>query len=105
MPVEIYDTDTSFETATKIFNSFELHQSCSVIGLVIITEDQEVIPKGEAVIRYLRDLFDAKKENEKGRPKMSYKNAVGGKPAEKIFKWKIGETENKIPKYDFWRAQ
>lgn len=102
--VKIFDSDNFAVTASKIWNDFEVFQSCTIKGFVEIWSE-EIQPKGYLVVEELRRLdmrdntkFDGRRRR---RKKVILPNTVGGQVAHKIFKYKSDENQT----YVIWRIQ
>lgn len=106
--VKIYNTDSVEVMAKKIYNFFEVGQSCTVYGFVVNELIKKVTPKGELVVDYIKSLYEIDcMRIISGRVKRAFlykKNSVGGPVAHKIFIWdkKIVDSE---PRYTIWRFQ
>lgn len=104
----VYDTDDYLDVAKKIFNEFEVGQSCTVKGVVIDEDNKEIFTKGEMVLKELRRLDSLVNVSitEGGRLRRKRKilpNSIGGYVAHKIFKWAI--LEGSLEYYNIWRIQ
>ena len=108
MPIRIYDEDDYLTIATKIYESFEVGQNCSIKGVVIDEALQKVYTKGELVLKEIsrRDSVDnirfhgAKQIRKQRRPA----NTIGGYTMQKQFRWTELRT-NQDAKYTIWRIQ
>lgn len=104
----VKDEDSIQDIARKIFNDFELNQSCTVRGF--IEQDDELIPKGLMVVKELERLDVAKNwytapgESRKRRKRLKLANTIGGFVAQKIFRYEQ-KIVNKDMRYSFWRIQ
>lgn len=108
--IQIYDTDTVKECADKIFNHFEVGQSCSIYGVEVIETPDRWKPfaKGELVWKELEVLDFAentvrRKGKKNARKRKLLPNSIGGYVAHKIFQHKHYGGDN--PKYVIWRVQ
>lgn len=104
----ILETDTVFQMAVKIFEEFNVNQSCSIKGFVTIESEKRVVPKGEMVIKELEEMFQHKFMNlAAGRWRHKRKvlpNSIGGLVAQKIWKYKR-DTRDGMIVYTVWRVQ
>jgi hypothetical protein len=104
--VKIHSTDSPEEIAAKIYHDFEVGASCSIFGFCIGTED--LIPKGDLVLKELRRLDEADNTRFVGKKKTrSYKykqESIGGTIAQKIFTWEK-RVVDKEPRITIWRYQ
>lgn len=109
---QIYDNDTWRQISKKIFELFEVNQSCSIYGYEII--GNEVYPKGELVVKELIRLD--REENvcvsslgKNSRRRKILPDSIGGYVAHKIFRFKKfninDEQTGKQIKYVIWRVQ
>ena len=107
----VYETDNYIDTANKIFNHFEINQSCNVIGWTYITVLDEYKAKGELVLKELEDMdrkqnFDKSRSDRRvRRRRVKLPNSIGDYVAQKIFRWKIDKSSINKPKYAIWRVQ
>lgn len=107
--VRIFTDDTVDVTAKKIFNEFDVFQSCSINGFVRDEAKQELVPKSEMVINALRILDErANTEVRKGdgrrrRIRTLAKDSIGGYLAHKIFKFRYDDKDH--VKVTIWRLQ
>lgn len=106
--VKIFETDNYIEIAMKIFDDFDINQSCCIRGFVL--DGEELIPKGNLVLENLR-LIDERENTSKrthdGRRRRIHKmpkDTIGGYLAHKIFKHKTETREDGIV-VSIWRIQ
>lgn len=107
MTVILHD-DNPVQIALKIFEDFELNQSCTITGHIVYEEERRVAFKGEVVLDELRKLDVYHNTDEGGkkprRKRVVLPDTIGGWVAQKIFKYKKvvldGETRISI-----WRIQ
>lgn len=103
-------TDNAHQMAHKIFYNFKLNQSCTISGWIQFIDIQDVMPKGDYVIKLLEKLdtmVNCNKSRSDGRMRRSrvkLPNTVGGFVAQKIFKWDV-RIMDQIPRYTIWRIQ
>lgn len=106
MSIKIYDTEQPDAIARKIWNNFEVHQSCTIYGFY--RDGEELIPKGEAILRILRALYEVDhcwdKAGKQFRKYQWKANSVGGPIAHKIFTWEKRVVDNEV-RYTIWRFQ
>lgn len=101
--IRIYETDDYMTMADKIYNSFEVNQSCTVRGFIVDRND--VIPKGRLVLDHIdkMDKFDHL-DKQSRRKRVKPPNSIGDFVAGKIFKWEERIQDRKII-YLIWRMQ
>lgn len=111
--MRIYDTDTVYDMAEKIFNSFEALESVNIYGYVEI--EGKLMEKGQAVLNELR-ILDEKancSQYESVRHKGGLKririykfkpDSIGGPLAHKIFTHQRRIVDHE-PRYTIWRFQ
>jgi len=108
--VRIYDTDTLEETARKIFEEFEVNQSCTLRGVEFVEAERKVYAKGKMVLaqlEYLDRIANTQKRGTRGgfaRIQRKPSNCIGGYLAHKLFRWSE-ETLNGEPCVTIWRIQ
>lgn len=107
--IKIYDTDTVFDIARKVYEDFDVMASCTIYGFVLHEEKKQLIPKGELVVDCLKrmDADEHLKKNAIGSMMRQYKykkDAVGGPIAHKIFVWEKRIIDSE-PRYTIWRFQ
>lgn len=107
--VKILDTDTANEIAKKIYEKFEVLESCTVTGWFVEPGEQLVLGKGEMVLNELRRLdseehIDSLKSGKNSRRNSLKPNSIGGPIAHKIFTWERRIVNNE-PRYTIWRWQ
>lgn len=106
MSIKIYDTEKPEDIARKIYEQFDVHQSCTIMGFYKGEED--LIPKGKVVMDIIEMLYSLEFCRDKGGKQYrvySYKpNSVGGPIAHKIFTWDKKIINNEI-RYTIWRVQ
>lgn len=111
--VRVYAEDTPLEMAEKIYHGFEVNNSCSILGYVLVgddTNDFNPVPKGKVVCDELRQL-DRIDNYERGnrRKRLILPNTIGGYVAQKIFKYHhemiTMEDGKENVKYTIWRIQ
>lgn len=101
----VYENDTVAEIASKIFNLFEVNQSCKVDGFIEEFGYMEI--RGELVMKEI-DRLDKEMNYEPGgkrrkrRPKAE--NIVGGEWAHKMFRFQKTFPNNTV-RYTIWRIQ
>src|SRR5574337_186005 len=101
----IYESDTFAEAAYKIYNFFEVNQSCTVRGFVVDEEKEEVTPKGKKILEMLEYHDTQDNIDTKGRRKRKkLPNSIGGYVASKIFRYEERILDKKII-YLIWRVQ
>ena len=104
--VKVYDTDTPEQIAKKIFNNFEVMQSCTITGYVI--SGGESFIKGELVINELYSLDKLhnlrQQGNKMARKRKRLKDSIGGYVADKIFRYKKTIDGSNV-RYNIWRYQ
>jgi hypothetical protein len=89
----------------KIYNSFEVNQSCTVKGFVIDEKNNDVIPKGKLVLEHIERLDVAEHFNKQGRRKrVKPANSIGDYVAGKIFCYEERIKDKKII-FLIWRKQ
>lgn len=100
-PARIYDTDSIEEIASKIYNQFEVGQSCAIKGTIIRGDD--ILTKGELVLNHMQKLYSEEfmKPDGKTRKMKLMEHSIGGFLAHKIWKW----TKKDLHKYTIWRIQ
>lgn len=108
MNQKIGKDDYYVDIATRIYEHFDVLQSCSIYGHEF--DDCDVLhDKGELVIREItkmdrRDntvpVTGEKRKRIKHRPK----NSIGGWVAHKIFKYQK-VVDDGVPKWNIWRYQ
>lgn len=113
---KIYDTDTVRDISKKIFDMFEIHESCRVSGFVMDSKAKKLVPKGELVmkeIEFLDDLMNCRfvtirgNKGDKEKKIRNYKfkdKSVGGPISHKIFTFEV-KVSNNEPVYTIWRYQ
>lgn len=106
MEIRVYDNETVQEIAYKIYQSFEIFQSCKVTGF--IQDGRRMEAKGELVLKEI-DRLDRLDNVRKMGEKMTRKrkkppNTVGGYVAHKIFQWEKNIVDNEV-RYTIWRIQ
>ncbi len=105
MGTKIYDNDTPFNIASKIYGGFELHQSCTIMGFYRREADMELVPKGEIIMGIIEELYKGEYCYKDGKRKNQFKpNSVGGPIAHKIFTWEKRIINNEV-RYTIWRIQ
>lgn len=106
----VFDTDDVNETARKIFEYFDVNQSCKVVGFETI-QGGALVKKGGLVINRLQLLWNKhygmlKPSGRSNGMKKKFRkkpNEIGGYDATKKFKFKWSEvTEYKVT---IWRIQ
>ncbi len=108
MPVRILESDGYYDMAIKIYRDFEVGQSCTISGFVIVGNEAE--PKGEVVIRELekmdiKDNVHIPKDGRKRRRKrVKPPNSIGDYVAQKMWVWEKVIRDGKI-KFIIWRKQ
>jgi len=102
----ILETDDYLTMAKKIYESFDLHHSCTIKGLVLDRDKQEFIPKGELVLEHINRFDIAENFDKRGRRRKRVKpaNSIGDFVAGKIFKYEKRIKDKKII-YLIWRIQ
>jgi hypothetical protein len=99
----IYETDDYLTIGDKVYNSFEVNQSCTVKGFILDGED--VIPKGKLVLQHIERLDVAEHYNKQGRRKrVKPANSIGDYVAGKIFCYEERIKDKKII-FLIWRKQ
>ena len=101
--VRLYETDDYMTMADKIYNSFEVNQSCTVKGFIL--DEGEPIPKGKMVLDHI-NLLDRSEHYDKHsrRKRVKPPNSIGDFVAGKIFKYEERIQDRKII-YLIWRMQ
>lgn len=110
--VRVYDTDTAYEIAKKIYELLDVGVSVSITGFVTIEKNMRILPKGQAVIDQIRafDEIDHVREKvtsrglKKQRDYTYPKDSIGGPTAQKQFRFDI-KTRNSEPFITIWRTQ
>lgn len=106
MDNRILDSDSIYTIAEKIFNWFEVNQSCTIEGYIQGT--YSVTIRGMEVMKEIErlDIFvNTQLKNGKPRRKrVILPNSVGGYVAQKIFKYKKGVRDG-IDYVSIWRYQ
>lgn len=100
--IEIYKSDNSFEIAIKIFENLEVHQSVTVYGFEL--EGDDVLAKGEIVVKEMIELDLLKNCKNGKRRRVRTENQIGDFVAQKAFKWAKRTVDDKV-RYDIWRIQ
>lgn len=100
--IDILKSDSAFDTAIKIFEELEVHQSVTVYGLE--REDDDVLAKGEIVVKEMIELDLAKNCKNGKRRRVRAENQIGDFVAQKAFKWAKRIVDDKV-RYDIWRIQ
>lgn len=108
MMCKIYDTDTVYDIARKIFNEFDIGAMCRVSGFFMDEKANILRPKGEIVIEQLKDMdlgVNCKKYTNGIQRKYVYKkNSIGGPISHKIFTWEKHVVDNEV-RITIWRFQ
>lgn len=109
MHIKVYDTDTVEQIAKKVFYEFDVMASVTIYGFVMNEQEQKLMPKGEAVLEYIRklDQFNNFKDRENSKPVRYFKykkDSIGGPIAHKIFTWEKRIVDSE-PRYTIWRYQ
>lgn len=105
--IKIYDTDTVWEIAKKIWEDFDVLASCTVYGFVEV--EKSLVPKGQLVVSELRkmDELENVKKNAVGSKVRQWKykkDSIGGPIAHKIFTWEKRIVDDE-PRFTIWRVQ
>lgn len=105
-PTRIFAEDDWRETALKIWNNFEVNQSCKVTGFE--NDGLTLVPKGEMVINELTriDLYTNTTTDGRGRRRMVRPKgkSIGGYIAHKIFRWEKKIIDSEMV-FTIWRYQ
>lgn len=108
MDTRIFDTDTPEQTAKKIFNSFDVLQSCTITGYIVDPETEDVDYKADKVLEELirLDKVNNFADTRRGMQRVSrrLKNSIGGLVAQKIFRYERNEGDGKCS-IRIWRVQ
>lgn len=108
MSVKIYDTDSPYQIALKIYKDFEVLNSCTIYGFYMDEAKQKLIPKGEIIMDLIKDMYESEyidiKEKTRHRKFKYRNNSVGGPISHPIFTFekRIVDME---PRYTIWRFQ
>lgn len=102
--VTILDIDSAMEIAKKIYERFEVLESCNVVGW-----GEHYLGKGEDVLNLLRLLDEQdhiiyNRGGKRQRENRYKANSIGGPIAHKIFTWER-RIVNSEPRYTIWRIQ
>lgn len=100
--VRIYDTDTLDDIASKIFNDFDVMAFCTIFGFLTVGE--KLVPKGEIVLRKIKEMDIAKNVPGGKRKNVYKKDSIGGCIAQKIFTWEKRIVDKDV-RYTIWRYQ
>lgn len=102
----LYETDDYLTMAQKIYDTFDVNHSCTIKGLVVDRDTQEVFPKGELVLEQINKLDIAENYDKRGkrRKRVKPKDSIGDFVAGKIFKYEKRIKDKKII-YLIWRIQ
>jgi hypothetical protein len=99
----IYKEDSAYETAVKIFEDMELHASCCISGF--LKDGDEIISKGEEVLRQLEKLDTTTNVTTGGRRKRKkIDNTIGDYVAQKTWRWDKKIVDNQV-RITIWRIQ
>lgn len=101
----ILQSDTVTDTASKIYNEFEINQSCKIVGFVKDGKG-ELRTRGEMVLEELERLdMEENTYKSDGKPirrkRVKPDNSIGDFVAQKMFIWKAVDTH----KFTIWRRQ
>jgi hypothetical protein len=102
MEARVLLTDDVTAIADKIFELFEINQSCKVEGTVIMKG--RLVEKGRAVLDRLQLLDEITNTYNGKRKRTRPENSVGGYEAHKIFKYQRRIVDDEI-RYTIWRHQ
>lgn len=106
--MHLSDEDDYLDIAIKIYNHFEVYQSCSVIGLVVDPTARAMHEKGKLVhdeLVRLDALDNIKFHGDKLiRKNKRPKDCIGGFTAHKQFRFQRANLGDDI-KWTFWRIQ
>ncbi len=112
--IRIYDTDDHEEIAKKIFEDFDVLQSCKVVGFYegmnTDTGRRFIVPKGDLVLDHIKlldsqiNIYDSKTDKRGRRIHRKLPNTIGGYVAHKIFKYDVKMTDRE-PVFTIWRIQ
>ncbi len=108
--VVILHEDTVHQIAYKIFEGFELHQSCTITGYLLDEERKLVLYKGEEVLRVLRKMDEDVNTNRPSgdkrirRRRIVLPDSIGGYVAQKIFRYKKTVLDDEH-RWSIWRVQ
>jgi hypothetical protein len=105
--VKVLDTDSELDIASKIYERFEVLESCSVIGWS--RKPEYWLGKGEEVLAELRRMdadehIKYMKNGKRARLNVYKPESIGGPMAHKIFVWERTIVNNE-PRYRIWRVQ
>jgi hypothetical protein len=102
----ILETDDYITMAQKIYETFDVHHSCTIKGLVLDRDKEVYIPKGELVLEQINRLDIAENYDKFGRRRRRVKpvNSIGDYVAGKIFKYEQRIKDKKVI-YLIWRVQ
>lgn len=104
----VYESDSFDEMARKIYNNFEIGQSCSITGFLMNITDP--VPKGLMVVQEIErmDKYNNMHCNSRDRKwrrrRVKPEDSIGDYTAQKQWRFKKTVIDNKI-KYDIWRTQ
>jgi hypothetical protein len=107
IPIVVYEDDDVQTMANKIFNYFEVNQSCKVTGFIMNEQWRRLEPKGELVcdeIERLDKLENCIVGEVIRRKNKKFPNSIGGYKSQKAFCWKKVIVDDEI-KYTIWRVQ
>lgn len=107
----LLQTDSWQEMAKKIYENFEVLQSCSVSGFICEEEKRltglkrdEVFAKGQVVWDEITRMDREENFTKAGRRKRRYlPMSNGAEIANKLFRYSI--VNNPVPKWTIWRVQ
>lgn len=104
--VRVYDTDSILDVIKKIWEHFEINQSCAIYGFIMHEKESRLVPKGQVIIEELEKLDRMEHfRGEKERRRFVYrKDSIGGPLAHKIFTYEKRVVDNE-PRYTIWRYQ
>lgn len=106
--IKVYDTDSVYEIAHKIYYDFEVHMSCSIYGFMVDEDQMKMYAKGELVWKEIEKIdtnINVRDEGAKRRRNYKYKKeSIGGPIAQKIFTKDVKIIDN-VPRWTIWRYQ
>lgn len=108
--VQVLHDDSPYETARKIFEEFELHQSCTITGTLIDEEKRTAFFKGELVLKELKIMDECQNTNRPAgdkrlrRKRVILEDSIGGYVAQKIFRFKKTVLDGET-RWSIWRFQ